>query len=605
MKNFFLISCLLCSFILFGQESEKTSQSKDVIERLMKLSSQQLIDTASFYSKKSSFETALICYNLIINTTPKNSDLEQQYKLLIAYDRAATIYGIRSDYRMSYDLFIKALLICEKFNLNDYKSEIYINIGVVYFFLKNFELAKEYYLKALELCNDSVNVVLVLNNLGDTEIRNGNIDNAFNYVNKSFSISKRHKDVHLQAILNTLALYYQKVKLYDSAFYYFKASLEKSKIMNDTRAEAVNLSDLGKMYFELNKIDSAQNYIGISNKIALENNFINILADNYLTLSEIEKSKKNYEKALNYHSIYTNYKDSIYNVSVFGDINQMQRLYEISKTNQQIEELVIDRQIKENTIHYQKIIQRIIFVTLFMMGIILLFVVLQNKKLRKAYNVLVEKNVEIIELYNKMQESVIESGSEIVESGKQNFDYAQLPKEESLKENNYECEKEENYAEDTEIEALEEAQKDLSHTPDFLSQMPVSENNTEKQKKEILSEQGQKELLSTILSFMENTSIICTSDFTMEKLTESIHSNQKYVSFVINNVLKKNFNSFLNGYRIREAQRLFSKSETSKYTVEFVANMVGYKSRNSFSDAFKEITGVTPGFYIMAIHKKK
>jgi len=563
MKKTILITVLLCSITLFGQESEKTSQSKDVIESFMQLSSQQLLDTANYYFKRNSYDTAVVCFNLLINAIPKSDEIEHKKLLQSAYDRLANIHFLVSDFRIAYDFLIKSLLICEKYNLKDAETRIYGNIGTIYINLNQFDLGKQYHLKALELAKDSIEIAILLNNLGDTEIKNNNPDSAYYYLNQALNISNQiNNNRPKHSIYNTLAMYYQMKKQYDSAIYYFRSSLELSRINNSTEFEVANLSDLGKLYFQLNKIDSALYYINLSNKKAYNNKFVRILAENYKTLSEIEKSKGRYKNALGYYETYNNLKDSIYNAGVFGSINLFQRQYEVSKTNQQIEELEIDRQLKENTIQYQRNIQRIIFVTLFMMGIILLFVFLQNKKLKKAYNVLVEKNIEIIELYK-------------------------------------------NYAEDTEIEALEEAQKDISHTPEILSQIPVYENNNKKAKKEILSEQGQKELLSIILSFMENTSIICTSDFTVEKLTESIHSNQKYVSFVINNVLKKNFNSFLNGYRIREAQRLFSNSDTSKYTVEFVANMVGYKSRNSFSDAFKEITGVTPGFYIMAIHRKK
>jgi len=86
-------------------------------------------------------------------------------------------------------------------------------------------------------------------------------------------------------------------------------------------------------------------------------------------------------------------------------------------------------------------------------------------------------------------------------------------------------------------------------------------------------------------------------------LAELVQSNQNYVSLAINNALKKNFRSFLNSYRIREAQRLFSEPDAAKYTIDVVAFMVGFKSRNAFHDAFKEITGVSPKFYFKSVQQ--
>jgi len=277
-------------------------------------------------------------------------------------------------------------------------------------------------------------------------------------------------------------------------------------------------------------------------------------------------------------------KDSVSNSEVVSSIHQQQRIYEISKKNQQIEELEIDRQIKENTIHYQRIIQWIIIVAFILAIGVILVILHQKKKLRKAYNVLFEKNVEIIEMHKK----------EVVNS----YELQDM----SLKE-----------VSKLEVKISEFKSIEEDYFPEIVSGQKLKTetlNNSDNQllhelnnpQKLVLSEQAQKELLSKILSFMENSPEIFSPKFSIDELVISTHSNKKYVSYVINNVLKKNFNTFLNGYRIREAQRLFHNSDT---TVEYVANKVGYLSRNSFYDAFKTIIGVTPGFYIKSLHGKE
>ena len=134
-----LFFTLLCPTILFGQEvSDKTSQNDDVIESFMKLSTQQLFDTANYYFKRNNYDTALIYYNLVINTIPKNADVNEQMKLVNIYDRIANIYFNMSDYRVAYDFLIKRLLICEKFDLDASKKQTYANIGLIYFYLNPF-----------------------------------------------------------------------------------------------------------------------------------------------------------------------------------------------------------------------------------------------------------------------------------------------------------------------------------------------------------------------------------------------------------------------------------------------------------------------------------
>jgi AraC-like DNA-binding protein len=104
---------------------------------------------------------------------------------------------------------------------------------------------------------------------------------------------------------------------------------------------------------------------------------------------------------------------------------------------------------------------------------------------------------------------------------------------------------------------------------------------------------------------MEDPVIACNTEFSLDKLAELVQSNQNYVSQVISIALKKNFRSFLNGYRIKEVQRLFSEPDAAKYTIESLATMAGFKSPSAFRNAFKEITGVSPSFYLTSIQEKR
>jgi len=534
IRKYFCFIILFNTIAVFGQKSLPNSPKnyEDIISSYKQLTMKQLLDTAKYFNDKNSIDTALVYYNLIINAIPKNADIEHQNILQNAYNRLANIYFLISDYRMAYDLSIKRLMICEKYNLIQEKPSVYTNIGSINTHLKQYDIAKQYYLKALELCDDSTSIVLLLNNLGANEIILGDTDTAFYYLNKSIQISKQHNDVHLSLILNNLASCYQYSKMYDSAFYYCKLSLFHSRINNRIDVEAINLSDMGKLFYELNKPDSALKYIELSNKIASENKFLKILSDNYFTLSEIEKSKGSFEKALNHYITYTNLKDSLYNAGVFGSISLIQRQYEVSKTNQQIEELVIDRQIKENTIRYQKIIWYITLGVLILVTLVLVIIFYQKRKLDKAYKILVEKNIEIVELQD------------------------------------------------------------------------TSAANKKKQKKNAYNFDKHNELLNKILTIMEDPSIYCNSDFSVIKLAELVNSNQKYVSETINDILGKNFRSFLNSYRIQEALRQFLKQDIKNFTIESISYLVGFKSSKTFWEAFKEITGVTPSYYLKSIQDK-
>jgi len=510
-----------------------TSQNKDILSNFSHLTMQQLLDTGNYFFNENSVDTALLCYSILINTPVKNMGIEQQQRIVEAHNKTGIIYLNLCDYRTAYEFFIKALILCEKVNYESYKARINNNIGNVYSSFNQYDMAKLHYSKAMQLSKDSIMKMIVLNNLATIELENGKRDTAFLYLKEAFQISKQNNDIHLYGILNNIALYYQKETQYDSAFNYFRLSLEEAKKNSKIENEAEALTNLGNLFFAIHNTDSAQYYIRLSNIITENNNFLRISSENYLTLSKIEKSKKHERKALEYYEKYATLKDSIFNVEKFGEINQLQRLYEISETNQQIEQLIIEKQVKEHTIHYQQIIQVITLAILLLVSVILLIIFFQKRALNKAYKALFEKNIEIIDL---------------------------------------------------------------------------KESSTEKypgrHKKNSLVNEMQNELLDKILVIMEDTSMICDPKFSIDKLAVLTHSNNTYASQVINNILKKNFRSFLNEYRIREAQRIFSMPDSVKYTIEAVALKVGFKSRSAFRDAFKEITGVSPNLYLQLLQEQ-
>jgi AraC-like DNA-binding protein len=59
----------------------------------------------------------------------------------------------------------------------------------------------------------------------------------------------------------------------------------------------------------------------------------------------------------------------------------------------------------------------------------------------------------------------------------------------------------------------------------------------------------------------------------------------------------RNFNEFLNRYRVRDACRRLREPETSKLPILTIAIDVGYSSITPFNRAFKELLGMTPTAY--------
>lgn len=114
----------------------------------------------------------------------------------------------------------------------------------------------------------------------------------------------------------------------------------------------------------------------------------------------------------------------------------------------------------------------------------------------------------------------------------------------------------------------------------------------------LLTDEQHTKLLKDIRLVMEETDEFCHADFNIDKLASLIGSNSRYVSAVINEDYGKNFRTFLNEYRIKEAMRRLTDTENyGNYTIKAVSEGVGYKSQANFISVFTKVTGMKPSIF--------
>ncbi|RYE16748.1 MAG: AraC family transcriptional regulator, partial [Sphingobacteriaceae bacterium] len=73
--------------------------------------------------------------------------------------------------------------------------------------------------------------------------------------------------------------------------------------------------------------------------------------------------------------------------------------------------------------------------------------------------------------------------------------------------------------------------------------------------------------------------------------------SEKQISYLLNQHMGKNFNDFVNNYRIEEAKKKLSDPACNKFTISAIAFDCGFNSLATFQRAFKQSTGITPSQY--------
>jgi AraC-like DNA-binding protein len=143
----------------------------------------------------------------------------------------------------------------------------------------------------------------------------------------------------------------------------------------------------------MEKFDLAEKYILDALEVAKNNNIVLYYSDIYESLSDLYYTMGKYKEAYDYTKISWAYQDSLLNIEIASEIEELNIKYETSQKEKQIaiQELTIINQ-KEDIKHKTQINRLIIAGLLLTLIFILILLILYVQK-RKAYKVLVQQNI--------------------------------------------------------------------------------------------------------------------------------------------------------------------------------------------------------------------
>lgn len=105
------------------------------------------------------------------------------------------------------------------------------------------------------------------------------------------------------------------------------------------------------------------------------------------------------------------------------------------------------------------------------------------------------------------------------------------------------------------------------------------------------------EIINNLEKLIGEKEIFKDNNLTIEKLSKKLGSNRSYVSEAINSYYGMSFSNWLNNLRVRESEKLLLDEKYTAYSIEAIAEMVGFSSISSYNSNFKRITGLTPSYF--------
>jgi len=121
----------------------------------------------------------------------------------------------------------------------------------------------------------------------------------------------------------------------------------------------------------------------------------------------------------------------------------------------------------------------------------------------------------------------------------------------------------------------------------------------------IIKDTTRTEILDKLIK-LEEKKLFLRQDFTLHNVAKRLKTNTAYLSKIVNSELDKNFSSYVNELRINYIIiELKNNAKLRSYSINAIAEEIGYKSPESFTKYFKVATGISPSIYIKKINQMK
>ncbi len=489
---------------------------------------------------------------------------------------AGIIFFERGDYTKSLEYFYDALGLYQDIGDGKGVGNLLNNVGTVYFEWEEYELALDYFLQAEEKLlafGFENNMAMVLNNIAGVYVKLGQYARGLDYFFLSYYTAKEQGEDYRFKQLYNIGYSYYKLGDYELAETYLRESLAISQARNHSKDMSMAFTQIAKVHIQREEYRKGLENINRSMDIAHADNLLEEQKNNYLLLSEVYEHTGDHTTALKYHKQFFHINDSIFNSEKHRQIRELQILYETEKSEREIHLLRVEREYQNLQIDGQKRWIRFLLTGILLVTLLLMIVINQKRNQKRANIDLVKKNLEIMRSESEARQKELAVPTKAV-------DPLDVPGENPSGNKHF----------------LEDQDPGLSdaYYPEMHDSKTIS---ISKYHSSSLSDTQKTHILNHVLEKMENRQLYRDKNFTLDILADAIGTNRTYISQVINEKMGRSFSQFVNEYRIREARMLLVNDQYQHYTIEAIAQHVGFKSKSSFHSSFKKLTGITPLFF--------
>lgn len=311
--------------------------------------SDSYVNYANSYFFRGDLDSAFIFLELSYHYIQKSGNKNE---IAAALNRLGLVYESKSEYDVATEYYYKALKIYESTNYLKGKAEILNNLGVISDAIGQKKEALDFYWKSLNVfmqAKAEVEQANVYNNIANLYANDNKADSAIYYINKSISILVNNN------------------RSFEAATAYFNAGIFYNIIKEDLRSQECmdsalrlyertkNIHGIANVYVEkakrlINNKEFDDALFLLNKGLELRKKVGNLYAESetLLQLSELFNEKEDYYNALDFYKQHIRLRDSIFNLNSQKTISELNVKYQTEKKDNEIVLLKKESQIKRS-----------------------------------------------------------------------------------------------------------------------------------------------------------------------------------------------------------------------------------------------------------------
>ncbi|MBI4646681.1 MAG: tetratricopeptide repeat protein [Bacteroidia bacterium] len=323
--------------ILYAEKSKRLSRKLDFMKGIG-MSYERI---GYVHYNHNNFQQGIIYFLKCISIYEKVEDKDIKEQLSSVYNAIGILYYYLADYDKALNYYFKSIKVDEQRGYKQGIASAYNNIGIIYNIQGNYQKALEYYFKSLGINKEVENkggIATAFNNIGEIYREVGKLDKALEYYFKSLEAHKDERNFDgMSTAYGNVGLVYQNKGELDTALKYHLKGLELQEKTGNKFSLAESYISIGSFYILAKDYNKAKNYYQKALISAEKLGALNIKKDAAEGLSTVYANQKDYITAYRYHVLFKNTSDSIFRKESLQKITQIEMQNEFDRQQEQQE----------------------------------------------------------------------------------------------------------------------------------------------------------------------------------------------------------------------------------------------------------------------------